>query len=48
VLHLALDNVSDETYWRWSDARSLTATSTVKDAFTAPGRSAALAARYSF
>jgi len=48
VLHLALDNVSDETYWRWSDARSLTATSTVKDAFTAPGRSAALTARYSF
>lgn len=48
VLHLALDNVTDETCWRWSDARSLTATSTVKDAFTAPGRSAALTARYTF
>jgi hemoglobin/transferrin/lactoferrin receptor protein len=48
VLHLALDNVTDETYWRWGDARSLTAASPIKDVFTAPGRSVSLVARYDF
>lgn len=48
ALHLALDNVTDETYWRYGDARSLSATSAIKDAFTAPGRSMSLTARYDF
>jgi len=49
VLHLALDNVTDETYWRWGDARSLsTTTAAVRDSYTAPGRSASLTARYDF
>ena len=48
VLHLSLDNVTDASYWRWSDARSLTATSAIKDAFTAPGRSVSLVARHDF
>lgn len=48
TLHLALDNVTDETYWRWSDVRGLASTSPVRDAFTAPGRSVALTARLDF
>ncbi len=48
VLHLSLDNVTDETYWRWGDTRGVPATSGVKDLFTAPGRSVSLVARYDF
>jgi hemoglobin/transferrin/lactoferrin receptor protein len=43
-----LNNVTDATYWRWSDVRGLSDTSTVKDAFTAPGRHLQLALRHDF
>ena len=48
TLHLTLDNATDATYWRWSDVRGLPSNSSVKDAFTAPGRSASLTARLDF
>lgn len=48
TLHLNVDNVLDETYWRWSDVRGIAANSTVLDAFTAPGRSLSLTARLDF
>jgi hemoglobin/transferrin/lactoferrin receptor protein len=48
TLHLAVDNVTDETYWRWSDVRGLASTSTVRDAYTAPGRSVSMTARLDF
>ncbi|WP_231638224.1 TonB-dependent hemoglobin/transferrin/lactoferrin family receptor [Piscinibacter sakaiensis] len=48
TLHLALDNLTDATYWRWSDVRGLAGNSAVKDAFTAPGRSVSLTARLDF
>lgn len=43
-----LNNVTDATYWRWSDVRGLPDTSTVKDAYTAPGRHLQLALRHDF
>jgi hemoglobin/transferrin/lactoferrin receptor protein len=43
-----LNNVTDATYWRWSDVRGLADTSTVKDAFTAPGRHLQLTLRHDF
>lgn len=48
TLHAAIDNVFDRTYWRWSDVRGVAANSAVLDAFTAPGRSATLSARFDF
>jgi hemoglobin/transferrin/lactoferrin receptor protein len=32
-------NLSDEKYWNWSEVQGLSATSTVLDAYTQPGRS---------
>ena len=43
-----LNNVTDATYWRWSDVRGLADTSAVKDAYTAPGRHLQLALRHDF
>jgi hemoglobin/transferrin/lactoferrin receptor protein len=43
-----LNNLGDETYWRWSDVRGLPDTSAVKDAYTAPGRHWQLALRHDF
>jgi hemoglobin/transferrin/lactoferrin receptor protein len=43
-----LNNATDATYWRWGDVRGLTDTSTVKDAYTAPGRHLQLALRHDF
>ncbi len=48
TLTAQLNNVTDETYWRWSDVRGVADTSTVKDAFTAPGRHVQLALRHDF
>jgi hemoglobin/transferrin/lactoferrin receptor protein len=48
TLHLTLDNALDATYWRWSDVRGVAANSAALNAFTAPGRSAALVARLDF
>ncbi len=43
-----LNNLTDATYWRWSDVRGLPETSAVKDAYTAPGRHLQLALRHDF
>lgn len=48
TLHFNVDNLFDRTYWRWSDVRGIAATSAVLDAFTAPGRSVSVAARFEF
>jgi len=42
-LSAALQNLSDEKYWQWSNVQGLAGNSAVLDAFTAPGRSLALA-----
>jgi hemoglobin/transferrin/lactoferrin receptor protein len=43
-----LNNVFDTKYWRWSDVSGLASSSTVKDAYTAPGRNVQVSARYDF
>jgi hemoglobin/transferrin/lactoferrin receptor protein len=43
-----LNNLTDATYWRWSDVRGLPDTSPVKDAYTAPGRHLQLTLRHDF
>jgi hemoglobin/transferrin/lactoferrin receptor protein len=48
TLNVNLNNALDKTYWRWSDVRGLADTSTVKDAYTAPGRSLQVSMRYDF
>lgn len=47
-LHANVNNVFDTKYWRWSDVRGLADSSTVKDAYTAPGRNLQVSARYDF
>ena len=42
-LSAALQNLSNEKYWQWSNVQGLPGNSAVLDAFTAPGRSLALA-----
>ncbi|MEM7479977.1 MAG: TonB-dependent hemoglobin/transferrin/lactoferrin family receptor [Acidobacteriota bacterium] len=39
-------NLTDETYWQWSNARGLSASSSVLDRYTSPGRQAALSLRF--
>jgi hemoglobin/transferrin/lactoferrin receptor protein len=39
-LNLALINLTNRTYWNWSDVRGLDAASTVAAAYTQPGRHA--------
>lgn len=43
-----LNNVFDTNYWRWSDVSGLADGSTVKDAYTAPGRNLQVSVRYDF
>ena len=43
-----LNNVFDKKYWNWSDVRGQLASSTVLDAYTAPGRNVQVSARYEF
>ena len=43
-----LNNVTDATYWRWSDVRGLADASAVKDAYTAPRRHLQLTLRHDF
>jgi len=47
-LNANLNNLFNETYWRWSDVRGLADSSTVKDAYTAPGRNVQVSMRYDF
>ncbi len=48
ALRVGAFNVTDETYWWWSDVRGVSATSTVLDAYTQPGAnySASLTLKY--
>ena len=48
TLNANLNNVFDRKYWRWSDVRGLLDNSTVKDAYTAPGRNIQVSVRYDF
>lgn len=43
-----LNNVTDATYWRWSDVRGLAESSQVRDAYTAPGRNLQVSVRHDF
>jgi hemoglobin/transferrin/lactoferrin receptor protein len=38
-LNAAIVNLTNKRYWMWSDVRGLTSTSTIRDAYTQPGRS---------
>lgn len=38
TLYAGVSNLFDNKYWNWSDVRGLAQNSTVKDAYTAPGR----------
>ncbi len=48
TLNAQVQNLFDTTYWRWSDVRGLASNSTVKDAYTAPGRTFNVSVRYDF
>jgi len=48
TLRAGVFNVTDESYWWWSDARGLSATSTVRDAYTQPGRNFSASISYRF
>lgn len=48
TLNANLNNVFDKKYWNWSDVRGQLASSTVLDAYTAPGRNVRVSARYEF
>ncbi|MDQ7746951.1 TonB-dependent hemoglobin/transferrin/lactoferrin family receptor [Hydrogenophaga pseudoflava] len=42
-LSAAVRNLTDRTYWQWTNVRGVAATSPVLDAYTAPGRSVSVA-----
>ncbi|MFN3288618.1 MAG: TonB-dependent receptor domain-containing protein, partial [Sphingomonadaceae bacterium] len=48
TVRLGLFNLTDRTYWWWSDVRGLAAASTVLDAYTQPGRTASASATVRF
>ncbi len=48
TLHANVNNVFDKKYWNWSDVRGQLASSTVLDAYSAPGRNVQVSARYDF
>ncbi|MBL8548048.1 MAG: TonB-dependent hemoglobin/transferrin/lactoferrin family receptor [Hyphomonadaceae bacterium] len=48
TLRAGVFNATDETYWWWSDARGLSSTSAVLDAFTQPGRNVSVSVAYRF
>ena len=41
-------NLTDETYSYWQEVRGLSATSTVADAYTRPGRNASISLSFQF
>lgn len=47
-LGVALNNLADEKYVLWSDVRGQSATTTLADAYTQPGRNASVSLRYQF
>lgn len=48
TLRVGIFNVTDETYWWWSDARGLSASSAVLDAYSQPGRNFSASISYRF
>ncbi len=48
TLRAGVFNITDAKYWWWSDVRGLAASSTVKDAYTQPGRNASVSASVRF
>lgn len=48
TLRAGLFNITDRTYAYWNDVRGLTATSTITDAFTQPGRNVSVSASLKF
>jgi len=41
-------NLTDRKYWLWQDIRGLAASSTVRDAYTQPGRNGSVSISYRF
>lgn len=48
TLRAGVFNVTDETYWWWSDARGLSNSSAVLDAYSQPGRNVSVSLAYRF
>lgn len=48
TLRVGVFNLTDETYWLWSDVRGLSAASTTLDAYTRPGRNVSASISYRF
>jgi len=48
ILRVGAFNLTDETYWWWSDVRGLSSASAVRDAWTQPGRNASVSISYRF
>lgn len=48
TLRVGVFNVTDETYWWWSDVRGVSPTSPIRDAFTQPGRNFSASIAYRF
>jgi hemoglobin/transferrin/lactoferrin receptor protein len=48
VLRLGITNLTDETYWDWSDVRGRSAGDPVIDRFSRPGRSASASVNFRF
>ena len=48
ALRVGLFNITDETYWNWSDVRGLSETSPVLDAYSQPGRNFAISLTYRY
>ncbi|WP_374469119.1 TonB-dependent hemoglobin/transferrin/lactoferrin family receptor [Phenylobacterium sp.] len=48
ILRAGAFNLTDETYWWWSDVRGLSSTAVARDAYTQPGRNFSLSLSYDF
>lgn len=48
TLRVGVFNITDRRYFWWSDVRGLSATSTIRDAFSQPGRNAGASLSFSF
>ncbi|NWG53249.1 MAG: TonB-dependent hemoglobin/transferrin/lactoferrin family receptor [Hydrogenophilaceae bacterium] len=48
TLRAGVFNLTDETYWWWSDVRGLDSTNSVLDAYTQPGRNVSVSLAYRF
>lgn len=48
TVYAGVYNVFDRRYWNWSDVRNLAENSTLKDAYSAPGRSVAVSLKLQY